>query len=794
MSRLNLIAFRIPFLTFLVSLLFIAGVGYIGIGKLNDTYRYAERDGCRFAGRNLAAFLTEEVRKGDCEGIRKHLETVVQTTPVSGVAVNISGLHMQCQHHVGPPVTEASTAETFSLHDASGLKIGEMTVAFSLDRFAQAERAQFVKFFAVSAFVYLLLLWLIFRSLTRSLKPLQVISREMKQFNPLQPSETVFETSGSDEVSLVVRAAGKMFDTLVAYGKRLNASDNDTTDSESHLKEAQRMANIGSWEYHLDTDSFSMSTEMYRILALNTKNDKLSWEQFLAFVTGEDKSFVRQVIDDAIAKGSKFHMGYRIKRVNGDLIEVHTYGKVRKKADGKARVTGVTHDVTEQNRTQRMIEDLAYFDALTGLPNRVLLRDRLQKAIEMAKRSHGKVGVLFLDLDHFKLINDTMGHHIGDKLLRYMADVLKRQLRASDTISRIGGDEFVVILPEIKEVRDAELVADKLIEALVGQHVVERHTLFVSTSIGVALYPDHAEEVSELVKCADTAMYEAKQKGRQNWKLYSSEMGGQRYGQLILETELYEAVKGKNAFALYYQPIVDPNSGELVAVEALLRWHHKDEMIEPELFIPLLESSGLIVEVGFWVIENVAMQIARWQRSGKPVRPVMVNLSAHQLHDAKLPEKIEALIEAHSIDSKYLGFEVSEAVMRSNVEAYTSVLQRLKKLGVALGVDRYGRGLSSIEMLARFPVDMIKIDHAFIREIAEEAEEAKKVEAIVSMARVFGLKTVIVGIEEAEQYELIRKIPFDYVQGYLYGRPLSVEALERQLEKSGIGNREFRRA
>ena len=785
MSKMNRIAFRIPLLTLVVSLGFVAAVGYLAVGQLNDAYRFAEKDGCHFAARNLVPFLTHKAREGDCEGIKTHLETLVETTPVSGVAVNISGLQMQCQHHAGPPVTEAPTAETVSLYE-NGLKIGEATVAFSLEGVAETERLRFVKILALPVLLFFLLLWLIFRSLSRSLRPLQAVSREMEHFDPAKPSATVFDRSGSDEVALVVRAAGKMFDTLVAHTKQLNrgeAESSDSTENESHLKEAQRMANIGSWEYHLDTDHFSMSTEMYRILALNTKNDRLSWEQFLAFIVVEDQTFVRQVIDDAVAKGSKFHMAYRIKRVNGDLIEVHTYGKVRKKADGKARITGVTRDVTEQNRTQRIIEDLAYFDALTGLPNRVLFRDRLQKSIDSAKRSHGKVGVLFLDLDHFKLINDTMGHHVGDKLLRYVAELLSRQLRASDTISRIGGDEFVVILPEIRGARDAELVADKLIESLTGQHIVEQHTLFITTSIGIALYPDHAEEVAELVKCADTAMYEAKQKGREHWQLYRNEMWGQRYGQLILETELYEAVKGKKAFSLYYQPIVEPKSGKVFAVEALLRWHHKEQIIEPELFVPLLESSGMIVEIGYWVIDNVARQIEAWKQAGSPVRPVMVNLSAHQLQDPRLPEAVAAVMERYAISPEELGFEISEAVMLSNVESYTSQLQRMKKLGVMLGIDSYGRGLSSIETLARFPVDMIKTDHRFIQELSEEQEEAKKIEAIVSMVRVFGMKTVVVGIEEAEQYEAIRGIPFDFAQGYLYGRPLSAEALEKQLEK-----------
>lgn len=325
------------------------------------------------------------------------------------------------------------------------------------------------------------------------------------------------------------------------------------------------------------------------------------------------------------------------------------------------------------------------------------------------------------------------------------------------------------------------LVAEKLLEALSGQHMVENHAMFVSTSIGIALYPEHAEEASELVKCADTAMYEAKQHGRDNWQLYRSEMGGQRYGQLLLETELYEAVKGKKAFSLYYQPILQLDTGKAAGMEALLRWHHGEEIVESELFIPMLESSGLIVELGYWVISSVAAQIAAWSARGMTPRPVSVNLSARQLQDETLPNYVEEVIATHGIDPDYLGFEVSEGVMISNVEFYTSQLQRLKKLGVRLCLDDYGRGLSSIEHLARFPIDAIKTDQYFVQELREE-ENSDKIRAIAAMARALGLKTVVTGVEEALQEAGIHDIPVDMVQGYYYCRPLASEAVEQYLK------------
>ena len=431
-----------------------------------------------------------------------------------------------------------------------------------------------------------------------------------------------------------------------------------------------------------------------------------------------------------------------------------------------------------------MIEKLAYFDVLTNLPNRALFKDRLNKAIETAKRSQGKVGVLFLDLDHFKLINDTLGHHIGDRLLVFVAETLNKQLRGSDTIARIGGDEFVVLLPQVKDESDAVLVAEKLLEALEGQHIIERHTLFVSTSIGIAVYPDHAEEIGELIKHADTAMYEAKQKGRNNWQVYKEEMGGQQYGQLLLEEELYISVKNKEQFEVYYQPQFDAKSKEVCGLEALLRWHHPEQgLLESDQLIPLMESSGLIVEMGEWVIDRAAAQIAKWSAEGKRPLPIAINLSARQLQDSGLVEHISTTIESYAIDAHWLGFEVSEGILVSNVEMHTSLFQRLKKIGVFLALDDYGSSFSSIPMLTEFPLDLLKVDQRFIADVLDEPSEAKNIAAMLAVGRTLGFKTVVEGIEEREQEAVVLPMECDVLQGYLYSKPVSIGALELFLKE-----------
>ena len=780
--KLSFIAFRIPFLVIMLSLMLAGGLGYLTTLKLGKAYEAVESEGCNTAVSGVVPLITSMAEQKDCEGIQSALDALVNGSMVVSAKVSINSIDFACERKSGN-ASSAGVSKELSLYDVNNVRIGEIGVVYSLATLHEKHLSEFYTIFGSATGIYFLLLVIVLQSLVNSLRPLHEISREMDAFNPEEPSEVVFYKAGGDEVALVSRSAGKMFDSLVDFARRIHASNNSAIHSESHLKEAQRMAKIGSWEYSVESNQFSMSTEMYRILCMNTKNENITWEQFLAFVTEEDRDYVNQVIEDAVEHGSKFHMGYQLKTANGDIIDVHTYGKVRKKAGGKVRITGVSRDVTEQNRTQQMIEKLAYFDMLTNLPNRALLKDRLNKAIDNAKRAHGKVAVLFLDLDHFKLINDTLGHHIGDKLLVYVADTLNRQLRGTDTISRIGGDEFVVLLPQVKDEHDAELVAEKLLESLEGQHIIERHTLFVSTSIGVAVYPDHAEEVADLIKHADTAMYEAKQKGRNNWQTYHPDMGGQQYGQMLLDEELYEAVQNKDEFEVYYQPQLEMATKEVCGLEALLRWNHpKQGLLEPDQFIPLMESNGMITDIGYWVIDEVISQIASWEGKGRKLLPVSVNLSAAQLHDPALIERITSSLEAYNVDPKWLAFEASEGVLVSNMELYTSQFQRLKKIGVSLAIDDYGSSFSSIPALSEFPLDTLKLDQRFMAEMLEEASEVKNVAAILTMAHTLGLKTVVEGVEEEEQERLIGSMPCDVVQGFLYAKPLSLAALELYLD------------
>ena len=782
MKALSSIAFRIPLLVVLLSALMAGSVWYLVTQKMTEGYTRVETEGAQNAVLGIAPLVSQKAATGDCNGTIALLEDLAGAEEIVAVSVRTADINGRCEHLAGSP--ERGTTRSQPVFDNDRVKIGEVSVTYSLDAMHRAHLKDFYQRFGIILGVYFILLFFVLNALVNMLRPLDEVAGAMEHFNPESPSGAIMERTGSDEVSRVARAAAAMFEKLVGYAGRIHDSNTTAVHSEAHLKEAQRMSRTGSWEYSLDSAVFGMSTEMYRILHMNTKNDKVTWEQFLAFVAEEDREYVNEVIGEAVEHGSKFRMGYRISTANGDLIDVHTHGKVRKKADGKVRITGVTRDVTEQNRTQEMMEQLAYFDVLTRLPNRALFKDRLGKALESAKRSHTKVGLLFLDLDHFKLINDTLGHHVGDNLLVYVAELLNRQLRGSDTIARIGGDEFVVMLPQLNDEDDAPRVAEKLLASLEGQHIIERHTLFVSTSIGISIFPEHAEDVGELIKRADTAMYEAKQKGRNNYQVYNDTMGGQQYGQMLLEEELYEAVKKGDQFELYYQPQLDAKTKRVCGVEALLRWHHPEQgMLDSDLFVPLLESSGLIVETGQWVIETAVAQAAAWHAEGREMLPISINLSARQLHDPALVESVATAIASHGVDARWIGFEISEAILIANVERNVPLLERLKKIGVLLAMDDYGSGAAPVPVLSQFPLDMIKIDQRFVAEMIDEPSELANIAAMLAVGRSLEYLTVIEGIETAEEEAMVLPLGCDIVQGYLYAKPMPKDGLELFLAK-----------
>jgi diguanylate cyclase (GGDEF)-like protein/PAS domain S-box-containing protein len=447
----------------------------------------------------------------------------------------------------------------------------------------------------------------------------------------------------------------------------------------------------------------------------------------------------------------------------------------------------VFHDVSTSRAIVDEMKHLAEHDALTDLPNRMLLRDRIAQAIATARRNSTRVAVIFLDLDQFKHTNDSLGHAIGDKLLQSVATRLISCVRSTDTVSRQGGDEFVVLLSEIKHAADAGNMARKVLTALTACHSIDGRDLHITASIGVSTYPEDGDDAEILLKNADTAMYQAKEKGRNNYQFFKKEMNLRAVNRQSLEVGLRDALQ-YHQFVLYYQPKINLTTGVISGVEALIRWMHPTLGLLPPLeFLPVAEDCGLIVPIGRWVLRETCRQVQEWISAGLRVAPVAVNVSSLEFRSEGFLENVRAILKETGLNPCYLELELTETVLMQHAESTLAVLSALKSTGVRLAVDDFGTGYSSLSYLKRFPIDCLKIDQSFVRDIISGSDDVPIIRAVITMAQSLKQRVVGEGVETEEQMCFLRTHGCDEAQGYYLGMPLAAEHFARLL-KPGMGS------
>ncbi|HYH19428.1 MAG TPA: EAL domain-containing protein [Azospirillum sp.] len=438
-------------------------------------------------------------------------------------------------------------------------------------------------------------------------------------------------------------------------------------------------------------------------------------------------------------------------------------------------------DVTERRAVEQRVQYLAHYDALTGLPNRTLLQDRLALAIAGARRNGTTVAVLFLDLDHFKVINDSLGHTVGDEVLKDVAVRLRQCLREGDTVGRLGGDEFIIVLPEAGTAQDVAVVADRIIQSMAAPLHVKGREFTVSPSIGISLFPEDGEDVEHLIKNADAAMYQAKAAGRRALRFFTTSMDAQLNERLNLEANIRRALD-LGEFRLHYQPQLHLESGQLVGLEALIRWAHPDlGMVPPGRFIPIAEESGQIASLSLWVLDEACRQASLWQADGLAARRIAVNISALQFRNAELPDQVAAALQRHDLHPSCLEVEVTEGALIRNVDMAIHILSSLKTMGVRVSIDDFGTGYSSLSYLQRFPVDTLKIDRSFISEIGTDDSDAAITKAIIGLGSNLGLTVIAEGVETEPQLDFLRRHGCHGAQGYLFSPPLPAEEITRFL-------------
>ncbi len=435
----------------------------------------------------------------------------------------------------------------------------------------------------------------------------------------------------------------------------------------------------------------------------------------------------------------------------------------------------VFHDISAAQAMRMKMAHLAHHDFLTNLPNRLLLNDRITQAIALAKRRGTHLAVLFLDLDNFKHINDSLGHETGDKLLQSVALRLSACVRGSDTISRLGGDEFVVLVTEDKYAEDAALTADKIIAALAAPHAIDKRELHVTTSIGISVYPTDGENTETLIKNADTAMYHAKEKGRDNYQFFRHEMNVRAVERHVVESHLRHALE-RQEFVLHYQPKVNLATGAITGAEALLRWMHPEwGMVLPERFVPVAEDCGLIVPIGRWVLREACAQARRWEDAGLKPASIAVNISALEFRRGDFVEGVRAILHETGLAPCCLQLEITESVLMHNAETSTAILQQLKDMGVQLAVDDFGTGYSSLSYLHLFPIDVLKIDGSFVHDIDSVNGNGIIVSAVIAMGTSLKQRVIAEGVEKQGQLAFLKAQHCEEGQGYFFSRPLVAE-------------------
>jgi diguanylate cyclase (GGDEF)-like protein/PAS domain S-box-containing protein len=471
----------------------------------------------------------------------------------------------------------------------------------------------------------------------------------------------------------------------------------------------------------------------------------------------------------------------RLLRRDGAQVWVSVNVSMMRDANGNQRFISVVKDISRRKQAEEALVRLASHDALTGLPNRLLLQDRLAQAIVQAHRSGTEVAVMFIDLDRFKHVNDSLGHDAGDQMIVEIARRLAASLRESDTVARQGGDEFVVVLPALAGAQDASMVAEKLLENLSQPLVLCGQEVFPTGSIGLAMYPHDGADSATLLKSADNAMYRSKGKGGNHYSFYVPDMGAQAYHHLRMEGALQRALQ-RDEFLLHYQPVVDIGSGAVSGVEALLRWQpHGGPMVQPSDFIPLAEETGLIVPIGEWVLATAMAQQVTWRRQGLPPVRVSVNLSARQFLGQDVARQVAALLARTGCDPRYLTLEITESVLMENPAAAAETMARLAAMGVQLAIDDFGTGYSSLASLKRFPIHSLKIDRSFVSDLTRDADDAAIVNAVIALAHSMKLNVIAEGVETAEQLAFLSERGCDQMQGYCFSRPVEPQGIEALL-------------
>lgn len=602
--------------------------------------------------------------------------------------------------------------------------------------------------------------------------------------NDSESTERAFEVGANDFISkplnwIMLGHRGK-------YMLRASRAFQELSRSKSRLTKTQEMAKLGNWEIDLVTNTFECSMEASRLFGHDNGHWPNSLKEFLTPVIASERDKVLQTIESALRFRKPFTINHRVVCPGGTQRHILNQGEILYNENGNPELMlGAIQDVSELHEAEQEIRRLAFYDGLTGLANRMLLMDRLNKEIAFAERKKQVFALLFLDLDQFKKVNDSYGHHIGDHLLKNIATTLKNSLRKSDTpaamvdstsdtmIARLGGDEFTILLSDIEKPENAAIVARRLLNEIPTTSSIEGHEIMMTTSIGIGIYPVDGRTSEDLLKNADYAMYQAKDRGRNNYQFYDESLNLAAKEQYSIERDIRLALE-RDEFVLYYQPQIDLSTGHVVGAEALIRWQHPHKgLLYPDSFIHIAEESGLIQGINSWVIQAACKQCSEWTHSGYEKIRVAINLSGYHFSEQDFIKVIKNNLQAEDLSPDNLEVEITENILMQGAEETVSILEEMRDLHLRISLDDFGTGYSSLSYLTSFPVDTIKIDRSFVMGCTTEEKNKIIIKAIIAMGHSLGLKIIAEGIETKEHLEVLKELGCNEGQGYYFMHPIA---------------------
>jgi diguanylate cyclase (GGDEF)-like protein len=586
----------------------------------------------------------------------------------------------------------------------------------------------------------------------------------------------------------------------VQYMLRAGHAFRELDINRSRLAKTQELARIGNWQVDLGSNEFYCSPEARSLLGLSNTDNYIVLDEFIHSIIDQDKIRVKKSLGNAVQEKKATTLEYQVCDIEGS----HRYilNKSEIVFDEQAQphlMLGIVQDISQLKKAEKEIRFLAFYDGLTGLANRMLFMDRLDQAIVGAKRNKKHFALLFLDLDNFKRINDTLGHHIGDRLLKKVAESITNSIRRSDSatrlgkegepdslIARLGGDEFTILVTDLKDPEYAALIAERLLKVIPVVYGFDGNDVSITTSIGISVFPEDGNKADTLLKNADTAMYHAKKEGKNTYQFFMDSMNKAALERFSMDRDIKKALQN-NEFVLYYQPQLNLSDRKIVGAEALIRWHHPIRgMISPDKFIPIAEESGIIIEINRWVFLTACQQAEQWIKQGLCPITIAINLSGYKLASQKIIETIETVLQQTKFDAQNIEIEITENVLMQDTKATVSTLSKIKDLQLNIALDDFGTGYSSLSYLTSFPVDTIKIDRSFVMDCTSKSSNLVIIKAIIAMGHSLGKKIIAEGIETEEQYHLMKDFGCDECQGYYFSRPVPQDEFVKLLTQGSL--------